>query len=73
MIGGSGEQLTLRAVARHANACNLFGPPEMVKHKLEVLQRDCEAEGRSFDEIERTNTATLLLTNGADSLTLVVK
>jgi alkanesulfonate monooxygenase SsuD/methylene tetrahydromethanopterin reductase-like flavin-dependent oxidoreductase (luciferase family) len=61
MIGGGGEQLTLRAVARLGDACNLFGPPEMVAQKLAVLRRHCEAQGRNFDDIEKTNLTTLLL------------
>src|SRR3990170_4495906 len=61
MIGGSGEQLTLRAVARLGNACNIFGSPEVVKGKYEILLRHCEAEGRDFEEIERTNLTSLLL------------
>ena len=61
MIGGSGEQLTLRAVARHANACNLFGDPETVHTKLEVLQRHCETEKRNYDDIQRTNLTSVLL------------
>jgi alkanesulfonate monooxygenase SsuD/methylene tetrahydromethanopterin reductase-like flavin-dependent oxidoreductase (luciferase family) len=32
MIAGGGEQLTLRAVARLADACNVGGDPEGVKH-----------------------------------------
>src|SRR5512135_2806555 len=61
LIGGGGEQLTLRVLARQGNACNFFGDPDMVKHKLDVLRRHCEAEGRDFDSIERTNTIGLLL------------
>src|SRR4029079_3629349 len=61
MIGGSGEQLTLRAVARHANACNLFGDPETVHTKLEVLHRHCESEKRNYDDIQRTNLTSVLL------------
>jgi F420-dependent oxidoreductase-like protein len=61
MIGGGGEQLTLRAVARLGDACNLFGPPEMVAGKLAVLRRHCAAEGRNYDEIEKTNLTALLL------------
>src|SRR5215472_12959042 len=38
MIGGSGEQLTLRVVARLGDACNLFGNPGIAKHKLSVLR-----------------------------------
>ena len=61
MIGGSGEQLTLRAVARMGDACNLFGPPDMVAHKLAVLRQHCENEGRKYDEIEKTNLTSMLL------------
>jgi len=61
MIGGSGEQLTLRAVARVGDACNIFGSPEVVKGKYDILRRHCEAEGRDFEEIERTNLTSLLL------------
>jgi F420-dependent oxidoreductase-like protein len=61
MIGGSGEQLTLRAVARLGNACNISGDPETVKRKFDVLRRHCEVEGRNFEEIERTNLTSLLL------------
>jgi F420-dependent oxidoreductase-like protein len=61
MIGGSGEQLTLRAVARWADACNLFGDPATVKHKLDVLRKHCENEGRNYESIERTCLTSLLI------------
>jgi F420-dependent oxidoreductase-like protein len=61
MIGGGGEQLTLRMLARVGDACNIFGGPEDVKRKYDVLRRHCEAEGRKFEEIERTNLTGLLL------------
>jgi F420-dependent oxidoreductase-like protein len=61
MIGGSGEQLTLRAVARLGDACNLFGTPEVVTHKLAVLRQHCENEGRDYANIEKTNLTSLLL------------
>ncbi len=61
MIGGSGEQLTLRAVARLGNACNIFGDPETVRRKFEVLRRHCDTVGRNYDEIERTSLTGVLL------------
>ena len=54
LIGGSGERKTLRLVARYADGCNLFGDPPTVRHKLEVLRRHCEAEGRNYNDIEKT-------------------
>ena len=68
MIGGSGEQLTLRVVARLGDACNLFGNPGMVKHKLAVLRGHCEAEQRNYDDIERTNVIGFLLARHASAL-----
>jgi F420-dependent oxidoreductase-like protein len=68
MIGGGGEQLTLRAVARLADACNVGGSPDVVRHKLEVLRRHCEAERRSYDEIERTNITSFVLARDATAL-----
>jgi F420-dependent oxidoreductase-like protein len=53
LIGGSGEQKTLRLVARYADACNLFPSPEMPR-KLEVLRQRCEEEGRDYDSILKT-------------------
>jgi F420-dependent oxidoreductase-like protein len=53
MIGGMGEQKTLRLVAKYANACNLFPTPEL-PHKLDVLKRHCEREKRNYDDIEKT-------------------
>jgi F420-dependent oxidoreductase-like protein len=54
MIGGGGEQKTLRLVAQYADATNVFGGPEKIHHKWEVLRRHCEAVGRPFEEIERS-------------------
>jgi F420-dependent oxidoreductase-like protein len=54
LIGGGGEQKTLRLVARYADACNVFGGPEQIAHKYAVLRERCEEEGRPYDEIERT-------------------
>jgi F420-dependent oxidoreductase-like protein len=53
LIGGGGEKKTLRLVARYAQACNLFGGPEL-ERKLDVLRGHCEAVGRDYEEIEKT-------------------
>lgn len=68
MIGGSGEQLTLRAVARWADACNLFGDPKIFKAKLDVLRGHCEREGRDFDTIELTNLTSFLIAKDEPAL-----
>jgi F420-dependent oxidoreductase-like protein len=55
MVGGSGEKRTLRLVARFADACNLVGDVERVRHKLAVLHEHCAAEGRDPAEINVTH------------------
>src|SRR5215470_16730312 len=53
MIAGGGEQMTLRAVARLADACNIVdGGVVEVRHKLGVLRAHCDAAGRDYDTIE---------------------
>jgi F420-dependent oxidoreductase-like protein len=55
LIGGSGERKTLLLVARYAAACNLFASePAEVAHKLEVLRRHCDDEGRDYATIRKT-------------------
>jgi F420-dependent oxidoreductase-like protein len=53
LIGGGGEKKTLRLVAQYADACNLFGGPELA-HKLDVLKQHCADLGRNYDDIEKT-------------------
>ena len=55
LVGGGGEQKTLRLVAQYADACNIFGrSPEFVAAKFEVLRGHCERLGRPYEEIDRT-------------------
>lgn len=55
MIGGGGERLTLRAVARYADWWNIpGGSVENYAHKLDVLRGHCQAVGRDYDEIVKT-------------------
>jgi F420-dependent oxidoreductase-like protein len=61
MIGGGGERKTLRLVAQYADATNVFGGPEGIAHKYEVLRAHCEAIGRNYDEIERSNLQSINL------------
>ena len=54
-IGGGGEQVTLRIVARHADGWNLaFNSPEDWARKSGVLDAHCGAIGRDPAEITRT-------------------
>jgi len=62
LIAGAGEQMTLRAVARLADACNFVDADVTeVRHKLEVLRGHCEAVDRDYDGIEKTLVRAWLL------------
>ncbi len=62
LIGGGGEKVTLRLVARHADLNNLEGDLEDVRRKERVLVEHCEAIGRDPAEIERTiNLGTVFI------------
>lgn len=55
LIGGGGEQLTLRVVAKHADMWNIPGASyEAYAHKLNVLRQHCDVVGRDYDEIVKT-------------------
>lgn len=62
LIGGTGEQKTLRLVAQYGDACNLFDIPDggqTVTRKLAVLARHCEAVGRRYEAIDKTVSTRL--------------
>jgi probable F420-dependent oxidoreductase len=54
LIGGSGEKVTLKLVAEHADGWNTFGPPEHFAAKRAILDQWCEKVGRDPAAIERT-------------------
>jgi alkanesulfonate monooxygenase SsuD/methylene tetrahydromethanopterin reductase-like flavin-dependent oxidoreductase (luciferase family) len=60
-IGGSGEQLTLKVVARHANVSNFGGKPDEWRHKREVLQAHCRDVGRDEDQIVKSWSPELIV------------
>jgi F420-dependent oxidoreductase-like protein len=59
LIGGSGEKRTLRLVAQYGDACNVFGDPATVRHKLDVLEGHCADVGRDPAEITKTVLVTV--------------
>jgi len=59
LIGGGGERKTLRLVAQYADACNVFGAPDHVRHLMDVLDGHCADVGRDPGEITRTKLGTL--------------
>ena len=65
LVGGSGERRTLRLVARHADACNLFGDPATVARKVDVLREHCAAEERDPATVTVTNLSEAAVLGGS--------
>jgi alkanesulfonate monooxygenase SsuD/methylene tetrahydromethanopterin reductase-like flavin-dependent oxidoreductase (luciferase family) len=52
MIGGGGEEFTLRITAKHADEWNYWGSVELMEHKLSVLADHCATYGTDADAID---------------------
>lgn len=64
LIGGTGEQKTLRMVAQYGDACNIFariGDDEL-RRKFDVLREHCQRLGRDYDDIEKTTLDHVYIT-----------
>ena len=68
LIGGSGEKRTLRLVARYADACNLFGRPDVIRHKVGVLHRHCAEFERDPAEVEVSHLVNVMAATDRETL-----
>ena len=67
MVGGGGEQKTLRIVARHADIWNVFGSPETVARKDAILRSHCAEVGRDPNAIERSVGCKIVIGESPDA------
>lgn len=66
LVGGSGERKTLKIVAKYADACNLFGSPETVRKKLDILKEHCKSVGRDYSSILKTKLSVIIVDDNND-------
>jgi F420-dependent oxidoreductase-like protein len=66
LVGGGGERRTLALVAQYADAWNVFGDLETIRHKLEVLERHCDAIERDPATITKTRLGGLVIAETAE-------
>ncbi|MFZ9857562.1 MAG: LLM class F420-dependent oxidoreductase [Roseiflexaceae bacterium] len=68
-LGGGGEKVTLKLVAKYGQACNVGGGnPETVRQKLAVLKAHCDALGRDYASIDKsTNLNVFMINPGEDA------
>ncbi|HUR48768.1 MAG TPA: LLM class F420-dependent oxidoreductase [Acidimicrobiales bacterium] len=62
LIGGGGEKRTMRIAARYADEWNVWGAPDRLRQKIEVLDRHCEDLGRDPKSIQRSAQALVFMT-----------
>ncbi|MEM4311573.1 MAG: LLM class flavin-dependent oxidoreductase [Nitrososphaerales archaeon] len=68
-IGGGGEKLLLKTVAKYADGWNIPAiPAEVYAHKLEVLRKYCEEVGRDYNSIEKSLEMMVLITDYEDEV-----
>jgi len=65
LVGGGGEKVTLRITAQWANEWNVWGNPEVLIHKMGILDGHCEKLGRNPAEIARSAVAMVFLVDDA--------
>ena len=63
MIGGGGEQRTLKIAAQYADEWNVWGDAQILRYKMNILDQHCESAGRDPHEIERSAVALLFLSD----------
>ncbi|WP_339106124.1 LLM class flavin-dependent oxidoreductase [Haloterrigena salinisoli] len=71
LVGGQGEDVTLKLVAKHADVWNtdvFKGTPETLEHKIGVIEDHCETVGRDPDEIEYSWDGHVICTRDEETL-----
>jgi F420-dependent oxidoreductase-like protein len=54
MIGGTGEKVLLRIVAKHADMWNASGPADFMEKKIAIIRQHADKLDRDADRIEKT-------------------
>src|SRR6266404_2196690 len=73
MIGGGGERVTLRIVAKHADHWNVWGGPQVLTRKGKILDDHCAAVGRDPKTITRSVNMALLITDKKSEVDALAK
>ena len=63
MVGGGGEQRTMKIAAKYADEWNTWGTPDVMRHKYDVLRRHCDAIGRDVGDIHVSTQAMVFMSD----------
>ena len=74
LIGGHGERHLFRAVARHADICNVGFEMDLAEHRarLDALGEHCRQVGRDLSEIEVTHNTRVVIAESESEFARVV-
>jgi F420-dependent oxidoreductase-like protein len=61
LIGGGGEQVTLKLVAQYGDACNVAGDVPTLQRKFAILKQHCDTVGCDYESIHRTSGAYCII------------
>ena len=73
MIGGGGEKVTLKIVAKHADHWNVWGGPGVHTRKGAILNEHCAAVGRDPKSLKRSANMALLITDKQNEVDQLAK
>ena len=66
-IGGGGEKVTLKLVARYGDAANIGGGnPDVIRDKLAILRRHCDTAGRDYGDIVKSTNLNVFPIEAGD-------
>lgn len=61
LIGGGGEKVTLKITAKYADEWNVWGDPEILRHKMAILDQHCADVARDPGDIQRSAVALVFM------------
>lgn len=73
IVGGSGEQRTLKIAAEHGSGCNLFGDLSAIERRVGVVRGYLAAAGRDKADFEITHLGGALLAADRNTLRQLVE
>ena len=71
LVGGQGEEVTLKLVAKHADVWNtdvFNGDVDTLEHKIGVIEDHCDTVGRDPDEVEYSWDGHIVCTRDEEKL-----
>ncbi|MBV1906546.1 MAG: TIGR03560 family F420-dependent LLM class oxidoreductase [Pseudomonadales bacterium] len=73
LIGGGGEKLTLKIAAKYADEWNVWGKPDLLQHKMNILDQHCTNINRDPAQIQRSAVSLVFVSDDDAALNKMSK